>query len=72
MYKTWEIFILDKLKILNKELQNINQMSKIYVTALAEHVRDCNQAEPYFQIFPFYYETNISLRKYQEKKHIPR
>ena len=27
----------------------------------SEHLRDCNQAVPYFQIFPFYYETNIAL-----------
>ena len=29
----------------------------------SEHLRDCNQAEPYFQIFPFYYETSTALRE---------
>ena len=33
----------------------------------SEHLRECNQAEPYFQIFPFYYETNTELREYKEK-----
>ena len=28
---------LDKIKILNKELQNINQMSKTCITSLAEY-----------------------------------
>ena len=27
-----------------------------------ESLRNLNQAEPYFQIFPFYYETNTVLR----------
>ena len=30
----------------------------------SEHLRDCNRAEPYFQIFLFYCETNTALRKY--------
>ena len=68
------IFFLDNLKILNKELQNINQMSKTRITSLvryaSEHLSDCNQAEPYFQIFPFYYETNTALREYKEKRYI--
>ena len=34
-----------------------------------EQLRDCNQAEPYFQIFPFYYETNTALREYKEKRY---
>ena len=38
----------------------------------SEHLRDCNQAEPYFQIFPFYYETNTALREYKEKRYILR
>ena len=38
----------------------------------SEHLRDCNQAEPYFQIFPFYYETNTALREYKEKQYILR
>ena len=33
----------------------------------SEHLRDCNQAETYFQIFPFYYEKNTALREYKEK-----
>ena len=28
----------------------------------SEHLRDCNHAEPYFQIFPFYY-TGCSKKK---------
>ena len=32
----------------------------------SEHLRNCNQAEPYFQIFPFYYETNTALREYRD------
>ena len=38
----------------------------------SEHLRDCNQAEPYFQIFLFYYETNTTLREYKEKRYILR
>ena len=38
----------------------------------SEHLRDCNQAEPYFQIFPFYYETDKALREYKEKQYILR
>ena len=38
----------------------------------SEYLRDCNQAEPYFQIFPFYYETNTALREYKEKRYILR
>ena len=36
----------------------------------SEHLRDCNQAEPYFQIVPFYYETNTALREYKKKRYI--
>ena len=28
--------------------------------------RDCNKAELYFHIFPFYYEKNTALREYKE------
>ena len=38
----------------------------------SEHLRGCNQAKPYFQIFPFYYETNTALSEYKEKRHFPR
>ena len=38
----------------------------------SEHFKDCNQAEPYFQIFPFYYEANTALREYKEKCNILR
>ena len=38
----------------------------------SKHLRDCNQAEPYFQIVLFYYETDTALRKYKEKRYIPR
>ena len=38
----------------------------------SEHLRNCNQAEPFFQIFLFYYETNTSLREYKEKGYILR
>ena len=38
--KTVTIFILDKLKISNKELQNINQMSQNCITALAGYARN--------------------------------
>ena len=34
------VFILDKLKILNKELWNINKMSKTCITALAGHAKN--------------------------------
>ena len=36
------------------------------------HFRDCNQPEPYFQVFPFYYETNTAFREYKEKRYILR
>ena len=36
----------------------------------SEHLRDCNQIEPCFQIFPFYYETNTAVRGYKEKRYI--
>ena len=67
-------FILDKLKILNKELHK-SDSTKLHTSTCRiclEHLRDCNQAEPYFQIFPFYYETNTILREYKEKQHILR
>ena len=32
----------------------------------SEHLRD----DPYFQIFPFYYETNTALREHKEKRYI--
>ena len=35
----------------------------------SEDLRGCNQAQTYFQIFPFLYETNTALRKYIEKLH---
>ena len=38
----------------------------------SEHLRDCNQVEPCFQIFPFCYETNTALREYEEKRYILR
>ena len=38
----------------------------------SEHLRDCNQAEPHFEIFPFYYKTNTGLREYKEKRYILR
>lgn len=36
---------------------------KIY----SEHLRDFSQAEVYFQIFSFYYETNTALREQKRK-----
>ena len=38
----------------------------------SEHLKDCNQAEPDFQIFLFYYETNTALREHKEKRYIVR
>ena len=38
----------------------------------SENLRDSNQAKPYFQIFPFYYETKTTLREYKEKRYILR
>ena len=38
----------------------------------SEPLRDCNQAEAYFQIFPFYDETNTGLREYKQKRYILR
>ena len=38
----------------------------------SEHLRDRNQAEPYFQMFPFYYETNTVLREDKRKPYILR
>ena len=38
----------------------------------SEYLRDCNQAEPYFQIFPFYYEINTALTECKEKRYILR
>ena len=37
----------------------------------SEQIRDCNQAEPYCQIFPFHYETNTAFTEYKEKRYIP-
>ena len=37
-----------------------------------EHLRDCNQAEPYFEVFSFYYEKNAALRESKEKQNILR
>ena len=33
----------------------------------SDHLGDCNEAEPYFQIFLFYNEANTALREYKEK-----
>ena len=38
----------------------------------SEHLRDCNQTEPYFQIFSFYCETNTAQRECKEKRYIVR
>ena len=38
----------------------------------SKQLRVYNQAEPYFQIFPFYYETNTALREYKEKRYFLR
>ena len=33
----------------------------------SEQFGDCNQTEPYFQIFSFYYEANTALSEHKEK-----
>ena len=38
----------------------------------SDHLGDCNEAEPYFQILLFYNEANTALREYQEKWYILR
>ena len=38
----------------------------------SEQLSDCNQTEPYFQIFPCHYETNTALREHKEKRYILR
>ena len=38
----------------------------------SEYLRDRNQAKRSFQIFPFCYETNNTLRGYKEKRYIAR
>ena len=52
-------------KILNRELQNINQMSETRETRLPRYFQNILETATkasYFQIFPFYYETNTSLK----------
>ena len=40
---------------------------------LSKHLRECsNLRSPYFQIYPFYYEDNVSRRRYLEKRLIQR
>ena len=34
----------------------------------AEHLRDCSKIEPFFQIYPFYYEKDYYLRDYKGKR----
>ena len=66
------IFILDKLKIFSKELQNINQISKTYVTAFAGYVQNileiATTPNRILKTFPFYYKLNTALREYKEKR----
>ena len=33
----------------------------------SKHLRDWTKAEPYFQVFPIYFEINTTLRKYKEE-----
>ena len=55
-----------------KHKSDIKNLHNSTCRICSEHFRDCNQAEPYFQIFPFYYETNTTLREYKEKPYILR
>ena len=61
------IFILDKLKILKKELQNVRPYAKNSHSSTCrihlKTVRDCSQTKLYFKIFPCCYKTHNALRE---------
>ena len=49
-----------------KHKSDIKNLHNSTCRMCSEHLRNYNQAEPYFQIFLFYYETNTALREYKE------
>ena len=55
-----------------KDKSDVKNLHNSTCRISSEHLRDCNQAEPCFQIFPFYYKTNTALREYKEKRYILR
>ena len=64
------LFILDKLKILNKELQNMNEIYKTHMTALAGYGKKILQTATNLQ--PLYFEKNTTIREYKEERYILR
>ena len=48
----------------------INELDPDLQFIFEKLTQNINQAEPYFQIFPFYYQTNTALREYKEKRYI--
>ena len=72
--KTCDIFYLRKTQDFKqrpaKHKSNVKNLHNRTCRICSEHIRDCNQAEPYFQIFPFYCKTNTVLNEYKEKRYI--
>ena len=61
---------MDKLKILNKELQNINLMSKTHLTTLAGYAqKNLEIVNKLNHIFKYFYSNtkDTALRLYKEK-----
>ena len=74
--KTCDNFYLEQTQDfkprITKHKSDVKNLHNSTCRMCAEHLRDCNLAEPYFQIFLFYYETNIVLWEYEEKRCILR
>ena len=52
----------DFKQIISKHTLDVKNLHNSTCRICSEYLRDCIQDEPYFQIFPFYYETNTALR----------
>ena len=68
--KTCDNFYLGKTQDFKqrtaKHKSNVKNPHNSTCRICSEHIRDCSQAKPCFQIIPFYYETNTALSEYKE------
>ena len=74
--KTWDNFYLGQTQDFKqrtaKHKSDVKNPHNTTCRICSEDLRGCNQAQTYFQTFPFLYETNTALRKYIEKQYILR
>ena len=74
--KTCDNFYLgqtqDFKQITRKHKSDVKNLHNSTCRICSEYLGDCNQAEPYSQIFAFYYEANTALKEYKEKRYILR